>query len=361
MKKIFAFALAAAAAMSVQAQDAKTLYNEAKKLDDTFNKSKPTQTAPNKQITEEAALALLQAMEMYDQVAVLDNQPNEKGEVKPKFIKKIQDSREKHAKGNDFNQAAIVLYNANKKFPEAYTAFMLNGNTSKEYKTAADTVYAIDFYNAGNMAYGVDFKAAAKAYEAARAANIKDVNAYIYDIGSRQQMAQKDPEYAKQAGEDIFVIAGEGLKRFGPEQDFLLNNYIQHFIDNEKYDEAFGVLDQIAAQYPNNANVYRLRGIMSNATHKYKDAIPAFTKMADLTNRADYLTRAADDLNRIGKMVMGNLGNNVAPDQKAEVLDILNAAMSIANKAKTAEDADLNQINDVIEQIQYSINNANLL
>lgn len=46
MKKIFAFALAAAAAMSVQAQDAKTLYNEAKKLDDTFNKSKPTQTAP---------------------------------------------------------------------------------------------------------------------------------------------------------------------------------------------------------------------------------------------------------------------------------------------------------------------------
>ena len=48
MRKFFAFALAAAAAIGVQAQDAKTLYNQAKKLDDEFNKSKPTQMSPIK-------------------------------------------------------------------------------------------------------------------------------------------------------------------------------------------------------------------------------------------------------------------------------------------------------------------------
>ena len=119
MRKFFAFALAAAAAIGVQAQDAKTLYNQAKKLDDEFNKSKPTQMSPNKEVTPDVALGLLNALEMYDQVLVLDQQPNEKGQVKPKFTKKIEDSMKKHSQDNDFNVAASVLFNADKKYPEA--------------------------------------------------------------------------------------------------------------------------------------------------------------------------------------------------------------------------------------------------
>lgn len=369
MKKIFAFAMAAAAVIGVQAQDAKTLYNEAKKLDDAFNKAKPTAAAPNKQIGADDALGLLKAMEMYDQVIVLDNQPNEKGEVKPKFVKKIDDSRKKHAVAGDFNQAAIVLYNDNKRFPEAYNAFMMSGNYTKALQTVPDSVYAVDFFNAGNMAYGTDFEAAAKAYTAARAAHINDVNAYIYDIGSRQQLAQKDEAYAAQAKKDIHAIAKEGIERFGANEDFLLSNYLQDFIDNEKFDEALALLTELQSAYPENANLYRLRGIISNANHKYADAIPAFTKMAELTDRYDYLSRAADDLNRIGKMVMGNLGTNgIAPDQKQEVLDIFNSALKVAQKAvqvteanPDATAADKANAANLIEDINYSLENANKL
>lgn len=369
MKKIFAFAMAVAAVMGVQAQDAKTLYNEAKKLDDAFNKAKPTAAAPNKQIGAEDALGLLKAMEIYDQVIVLDNQPNEKGEVKPKYVKKIDESRKKHAAAGDFNQAAVALYNENKRFPEAYNAFMMSGYYTQEFLSVPDTLYAIDFYNAGNMAYGTDFEAAAKAYTAARAAHVNEVNAYIYDIGSRQQLALKDDSYAEKAKEDIHAISKEGIERFGITEDFLLSNYFQYYIDNEKFDEALAMIAEMQKQYPENANLYRLRGIISNANHKYADAIPAFVQMAELTDRYDYLTRAADDLNRIGKMVMGNLGTNaVAPDQKQEVLDIFNSALKVAQKAAKvvetnpeATSADKANAANLIEDINYSLENANKL
>ena len=360
MRKFFAFALAAAAAIGVQAQDAKTLYNQAKKLDDEFNKSKPTQMSPNKEVTPDVALGLLNALEMYDQVLVLDQQPNEKGQVKPKFTKKIEDSMKKHSQDNDFNVAASVLFNADKKYPEAYKAFMISGQTSQKLQTVPDTVYAIDFLNAGNCAYGKDFKAAAAAYSAARKANINDVNAYIYDIGSRQNLAQQDAEYAKQAPADIHEIAKKGLQRFGAGQDFLLSNYMQYFIDNDKIDEAIKMLEQLQAQEPENANIYRLRGIICNANNKYAEAIPAFLTMAKYTDRFDYLYKAADDLNRIGKLMMGNLGNKVTPEQKAQVMEIFNSANEIANKAKTAEGADASA-EDLIDQIQYSIENAQKL
>ena len=59
MKKIFALALAAAAVFSVQAQDVKEMYESAKKLDDAFNKAKPTQMSPDRQVDAPTAKGLL--------------------------------------------------------------------------------------------------------------------------------------------------------------------------------------------------------------------------------------------------------------------------------------------------------------
>ena len=58
--------------------------------------------------------------------------------------------------------------------------------------------------------------------------------------------------------------------------------------------------------------------------------------------------------------MMGNLGNKVTPEQKAQVMEIFNSANEIANKAKTAEGADASA-EDLIDQIQYSIENAQKL
>lgn len=355
MKKLFVLALAAAGVATASAQDCKSLYEQAKKLDDTFNKEKPTQLKPNSEITPQGAVALLQAYDLYMQTIECEKVPNAKGKIEDKLTKKIEKAIMGHAMDNDFNRAAIVLFNADKKYPEAYTAFMLSGSTARDLGAVADTIYAVDFYNAGNSAFGADFAAAAKAYTEARKAHTNEPQVYVYNIASLQQLAQNDSTYADQ----IFPIAEEGFNRFGASNDFIFGNYIQHFLDVQDYDGAINVIDKAAAAEPQNANIYRLRAIVNNAQHKYTDAIPDFQKVAQFSTNYEYVRDAANNINNIAKFMLGQV-TNATPEQKAEILGYFNSALQIANKAKGLENAD-GSIDAIIDDIQYNIGNAEKL
>lgn len=360
MKKIAAIALClCASASALFAQDAKSVFEQAKKLDDAFNKSKPTQLAPNNQITPEAAKGLVDAYDLFQQVLVLDQQPNEKGQVKPKYTKKVNEAIAKHVNEQDFVQAGAVLFNNGLQYPEAYKAFMLSGDLGAQ-AGAPDTIYAVDYFNAGNSAYGKNFQDAAAAYAKARKAGTRELNAYVYNIGALQNLSKENPEAAADAPRQIHEIAKEGIEVFGP-KDFLLNNYLHYFFDNGNYDEALAALQNIEATNPNNANVYRLRGIINNARNNYAEAIPAFQKMVELSDNFDHLYDGAKNLSAIGKFVMGNLGTTVTPEQRAEVVAIFNSAKAAANKALTVENADKEAIQNVLEDIDYSLENAQKL
>ena len=336
MKKIFALALAAAAVFSVQAQDVKEMYESAKKLDDAFNKAKPTQMSPDRQVDAPTAKGLLDAIQQYEQIMKLEAESG----AKPKFTKKIMDSMKKHAEAADFNVAAVALFNGGLQYPEAYTAFMLSGESSKEMQVP-DSIYAIDFFNAGNSAYGRDFEA------------------FVYAIGARQNLMSQKPEAADKARKEIHDVAKIGVDKFGYNQDFIFNNYLQYFFDTEDFDSALAELAKAEAADASNANVYRLRGIISNAKHDYLASVPAFEKMSELTDKYDYLLKAAADLNSVGKAIMGNIANPT-PEDKAQILHIFDSALKIANKAKTAPDAD-SRVSNEIEDIEYNIENANKL
>ena len=56
---------------------------------------------------------------------------------------------------------------------------------------------------------------------------------------------------------------------------------------------------------------------------------------------------------------MGNIANPT-PEDKAQILHIFDSALKIANKAKTAPDAD-SRVSNEIEDIEYNIENANKL
>lgn len=357
MKNLLMIALAAVSVATMSAQDCKSLYEQAKKLDDTFNKEKPTVMAPQKQITPEGAAALLQAYDLYQQVIECEKVPNAKGKVENKLTKKVEKSLKEHAEDQDYNKAAIVLFNADRRYPEAYTAFMLSGATTRDLGNVADTVYAVDFYNAGNCAFGSDFPAAAKAYAEARKAHSTEPQVYVYNIASLQQMAQADSTY--NAADDIFAVASEGVERFGAADDFVFGNYIQHYLDAKSYDEAINTINSILAKEPSNANLYRLRAIVNNARHQYADAVPDFKKLAELSDKFEYVHDAADNINKIAKFMMGQL-QNATPEQKAQILDFFNSALQIANKAKTLEGAN-DSIDYVIDDINYNLDNANKL
>lgn len=360
MKKFFAMALAFAAVLSAsaQAQDAKTIYNDAKKLDDAFTKSLPSQMNPKAQLTPEAAKGLLSAMEMYDKVLELDNQPNEKGEVKPKFTDKIQKSLAKHAASGDFAKAGGVLFNAGMKFPEAYEAFMTSGIMSSQLGIVPDSVYAIDFYNAGNCAFGTDFKAAHEAYSAARKANIKDPQAYTYDIASLQNIAHQDETFAEEAKKQIKQISEDAVNTFGYGNDYIFNNYMQHFIDDSNYDGAIEVLDKAIAADPSHDNYYRLKGLVNYSNRKYMQAAKDFANMAELSDNYSYLREAANYINDSAKRYLGTL-DVVTPQQKADILATYQLAIKVAQKAQQAPDA--KSVDDIIEDIEYNVENAQKL
>lgn len=358
MKKIMIMALAAFSVATVSAQECKALYEQGKKLDEAFNKEKPTQMSPDKQISPEAAAGLVEAYDLYQKAVECEKQPNAKGKIEDKLTKKIDKAIKAHAIDQDFNKAAIVLFNAGKRYPEAYKAFMISGMTTRDLGAVADSVYAVDFYNAGNSAFGTNFQDAANAYAEARNANTNEPQVYVYNIASIQQLAAADSTYTK-ASEDIFAIATEGVSRFGASNDFIFGNYIQHYLDAKEFDKAISELSKYMATEPGNANLFRLRAIVNNAKHQYKEAVPDFIKLSELSNNFEYVRDASSNINSIGKFIMGQL-NGATPEQKAEVLNYFNTALKIAEKAKGLEGAN-GSIDNIIDDINYNIENANKL
>ncbi len=349
MKKLFSLALAAAAVFSASAQDAKTQYEQAKALDDAFVKA-----VAGDNITPETAKGLLDAIAIYEQVMVLDNQPDAKGKVKPKYTKKIQEAMGNHLMNDDFNRAAIALFNGGMKYPEAYNAFMLSGEYARQTNARPDSVYAVDFMNAGNSAYGTDFAAAAKAFEQARLSNIKDANCYVYEIDSRTRLAGDDANAKAQ----IHAIAEEAVNRFGANNDYIYGSFLQGFLDSEDYDKAIARIDSDLKNDPDNSNLYRLRGIVHNAMHKYTEAAQDFVKCGEITPTFNYAMDAVKNLNAIGKFILGQADAAV---NKATILSLFNSAKAIAERAKTLEGANADDVNYQLEDIDYNINNANKL
>ena len=354
MNKLIVLALAVASIFTVQAQeqDVKAIYEQGKNLEKVFDKVKATPDA-------EAAESLMKAFELYDQVMQAEaNSP------KPKYAEKIQKSLMAHTVNNDFQRAAIALFNADKKYPAAYDAFMLSGMATQSSGLLPDTIYAVDFYNAGNCAYGNDFEAAVVAYDAAIAANITDPNAYVYAIGARQQLAAANQDKKDQYNKEISAIAQKGVEQFGyrqPElanlQDFLLDSYLQQYFDAQDFDQALAILEKAEQSDPTNDNIFRLRGLTGYAKGDIKLTQDNFVKMGDLTDNFEYLYSAADDINSQGKSVLGQANAS----NKQQVIDIFKNALKLANKAITVPNANTDRVNYLIEDINYNIENANKL
>lgn len=359
MKKIIALAFAGAAVLSMSAQqDCKSMFEQAKKLDDLFNKEKPTQTDPNKVISVEAAQALIDAYTIYNQVIECEAVPNAKGKVENKLTKKAEASLLKHAQDGDYYKAAMTFYNAEKNYPEASKAFFLSGLNSQKYATAPDTIAAEDFFNAGTLAFGNDFNEAAAAFEASRKAGSNKPEVYLYNIYSLQQLAMKDTTL--NFHEQIFDIAKQGVGKFGATNDQLYKMYIQHFLDNDDLQGAFDEVNKAMAKEPNSATLYGLRGYLNVEKNEVEPAIADYSKAGELSDNFEYVRDYANTINRLGKFIIGQLPMSPTADQKTMVLGIFQEAKKLAEKAQTLPEAD-GSVASILDDINYNIENAEKL
>lgn len=361
MKKIYALALSLCSIGAISAQnDAKSLYETGKEAEDRFNKALPAAIV-TQQMSPEEAYSLIEAYNIYMQVLPLDSLPNEKGKIKPKYSKKIINSLTSHVKDFDFQRAAIFLYNSDKRYPEAYTAFKLTGELPRTAmfaevgKAIHDTICAENLFNAGLCAYGARaYKESAEAFQKAAQLDPRKIDAYVYEIASYQNSDMD----ASQKEALIYVAAENGYKAHGATNTYIFNNYINKFLNNNDIATANRILMEEAQKDPTNGNIELLLGILKNKEEKYDEALVHFTKAGELSTTYNTLLDASRQINLIAKHKNNAIDPNAADaaEQKAAVKRCFETALAIANKAKGCEGAD-NQVNSIIDDIQYSIDN----
>lgn len=326
---------------------------------DAFEKANnKKQTDANYQADENAmGEQLLNGYKYFMNAMQLDNQPNEKGQVKPKYTGKIVGTLAKRV--GDYWNSGAYFYNQ-KNYPLAYEAFYDCGDIASNVPTTMnDSTIAMAFKNAGLMAYSAnELSKAAEAFKRARLTNASDAETYTYEIASWQVAMQRDSTLTKQAEAAIYEIANDGLNKFGTTPLFFLNNIINYKVENGNYDEAIGIVNDYIAKDPDNGNLYGLMAFVDDRAGKVSDAEENY-RMAIATSNADFdiLKNAAIFLYKEGTEQLNKIESNNAEARamKKEILDkYFTPASQSAERAKKLNPND-SRLNSIIDTIDYAI------
>lgn len=344
------------------ANQAVTPYTAGKIEWDAYEKNQAVQLVnPDKVNPVEMGKELINGYNYFLQVFPLDQLPNAKGEVKPKYTKELQ--KKIAGKYGDFWNSAVVFYNEKMYYPEAYEAFMIHGDIpglellGKDRPAVQDTVRALSYFNAGVSAFASDkIEEASVAFRKACENNYNDPQAYIYEIACWQNIEQRDSTREKEARENIFAAARRGYDKFGMSQPLFLNNMVNSLVNESKENEAIDLVNDALGKNPDNAGLYGLRGYIYDRLDNEENSEADYRKAAELPG-VDYETLAnvVKKLIRIGQ----NKWNNIElgdPDSRAKKQNVrsnyFEAAKKYAEKAKTLTD-NPGDMDYLIENIDY--------
>ncbi len=358
--------IAEAMANPETAQDARTYYVAGLIEEGVFdNGYKRLALNRNDESVDQNAMydAVIKSYNYFLQALPLDQQPNEKGQVKPKYTKDMANKISAHQ--GDYFDAGSVYFNNKKFYPEAFDAFMLYGNLPemKELGKATpqipDSVRAMAYFNAGLGAYfGNDVEKSAEAFALARKYKYPKPEAYSYAIACYQNMAQRDSTKVNFAAEKIFEVAKDGYATFGMQEPIFLSNVINTLTFDKKYDEAIAMLDKEVAENSENASLYSLLGFVYDRKGDELKAEENYRKVAALpTAQFDDLKRAARKLATIGTEKYNLIEGN-SPEAKEKRQEVKTRYFEEA--LRIAEQADKMKPNDpgvenIIESMQYNL------
>lgn len=311
------------------------------------------------------AQQLLNGYKYYMQVLPLDSLPNEKGEIKPKYVKGILSDIAKKYPG--FERAAMTFYQNGNLFPEAYEAFYLAGEIpgnprfGKSAPQVADSTRAMNFYNAGQCAYGVNpphLLEAAKAFGNARKLGYRDEKdptlIYLYELTCLQRKLQEEPQN-EAIKQHIRSLSEDGLKEFGPSKMIFMRNIIYPLLEDEKYDEAIALLNKYITEYPESGDVLGLRAYVYGRMGNEDACIEDYTKAVNMPG-VDYATlqNAADKLYRTGVERFNTVELYDKAARNAIKTNFFEKALEIARQSK-AVSPDNPDIDRIIENCEYAL------
>ncbi len=221
----------------------------------------------------------IKAFNYYLEADKLDQMPDSKGKIKPKYTKKISASMLNMYNKMMFVNYAIKKYEA-EEWQDAINSFTMHTDilnlpllaVQKDVPAKDSTYYQISYY-AGMCAWSGELNDQAIAIYT----SLKDKG--YNENGVYQSLCQI---YQGEKDTVNFVATLlEGVDRF-PSEFYFLGNLINHYVYSNQADKATEFLDKAIINDPTNPQLYNVKGSMLELQDDYDGAMENFDKAMEL-------------------------------------------------------------------------------
>lgn len=338
--------------------DAKTWYVAGFIEDQQFNTERAKQILgqqPNEPVMYEALYGILP---YFQKAYELDQLPNEKGKVKPKYTKDIK---------SILSANHVYLFNGGayyfdkQEYKKAYDFFnqyveiselpMFSGTQTAEKDS---TFMTVQFYAAAAASLAKDSRLAIAALERAKNTPYRQYDVYqylCYEYGE-----------ARTAQDSVMLekTFEEGMQVF-PDSAFFLNNLINTYIYSNRNEKALEMLNVAIQKNPNDANLYNVMGrVYETGLKDYANAEKNFQIALE---KDPNLTDALSNIGRIyynqgvNKLSEANMINDSKKYQEelGMAKDLFKKALPYYKKAHEAEPEKMDNM-IALRGIYYNLN-----
>jgi len=338
--------------------DAKTWYVAGFIEDQQFNAERAKQILgqqPNEPVMYEALYGILP---YFQKAYELDQLPNEKGKVKPKYTKDIK---------SILSANHVYLFNGGayyfdkQEYKKAYDFFnqyveiselpMFAGTQTAEKDS---TFMTVQFYAAAAASLAKDSRLAIAALERAKNTPYRQYDVYqylCYEYGE-----------ARTAQDSVMLekTFEEGMQFF-PDSAFFLNNLINTYIYSNRNEKALEMLNVAIQKNPNDANLYNVMGrVYETGLKDYANAEKNFQIALE---KDPNLTDALSNIGRIyynqgvNKLSEANMINDSKKYQEelGMAKDLFKKALPYYKKAHEAEPEKMDNM-IALRGIYYNLN-----
>ena len=338
--------------------DAKTWYVAGFIEDQQFNAERAKQILgqqPNEPVMYEALYGILP---YFQKAYELDQLPNEKGKVKPKYTKDIK---------SILSANHVYLFNGGayyfdkQEYKKAYDFFnqyveiselpMFAGTQTAEKDS---TFMTVQFYAAAAASLAKDSRLAIAALERAKNTPYRQYDVYqylCYEYGE-----------ARTAQDSVMLekTFEEGMQVF-PDSAFFLNNLINTYIYSNRNEKALEMLNVAIQKNPNDANLYNVMGrVYETGLKDYANAEKNFQIALE---KDPNLTDALSNIGRIyynqgvNKLSEANMINDSKKYQEelSMARDLCKKALPYYKKAHEAEPEKMDNM-IALRGIYYNLN-----
>lgn len=324
---------------------------------------------------KEMDLALENGYKYYRKAVGLDTLPNEKGKVKPKYIKNIQ--KDLIANSDGYINAGVRYFNEQNylKAYEMWNIFIeirdLPFMAPVAKNMPADSIYAMLEYNAALAALNSgDDELTLKALLRAKGNGYEQNNVYKFLVG-QYEIARDTANLVATLNEgnelfsnlDVVATRPDGTT-FTQKENYYSLRLINLYIASNDYDKAIEILNAVVAIDPENPELWNVKGQLLEAQGDIAGAIGCFEKALNMNPNFAlalgnmgrmYFNQAVEKNNELSEKISNTSEFNAA--KEAEVLPLYRQALPYYEKAHQI-DANEREYMVALRSIYYNLNDG---